>query len=44
MLVDTFPALYQRSVLPMWSVEVWGVIWAVIIGFIAVKLYRKMEA
>ena len=44
MLVDTFPALYQRGVLPMWSVEVWGVIWAVIIGFIAVKLYRKLEA
>ena len=44
MVVDTFPALYQRGVLPMWSVEVWGVIWAVIIGFIAVKLYRKLEA
>ena len=44
MLVDTFPALYQRDVLPMWSVEVWGVIWAVIIGFIAVKLYRKLKA
>jgi uncharacterized membrane protein YhfC len=44
MLVDIFPALYQRGVLPIWPVEVWGVIWAVIIGFIAVKLYRKLEA
>ena len=44
MAVDTFPALYQRGVLPMWPVEVWGVIWAVIIGFIAAKLYRKMVA
>ena len=23
MLVDTFPALYQRTIVPLWSVEVW---------------------
>ncbi len=44
MLLDTFPALYQRDVLPLWTVEVWTAIWAVVIVFIAGKLYRKMEA
>ena len=43
MLMDTFPALYQRGVLPLWAVEVWGAFWAGIIVFIAVKLYRKMK-
>ena len=44
MLGDTFPALYQRGVLPLWSVEVWGTAWTVVIVFLAVKLYRKMNA
>ena len=44
MLMDTFPALYQRGVLPLWSVEVWAAVWTVVIVFIAVKLYRKMKA
>ena len=35
MLADTFPALYQRSVLPLWAVEVWGAFWAGAIVFIA---------
>ena len=43
MLADTFPALYQRSVVPLWSVEVWAALWTAIIVFIAVKLYRKMK-
>ena len=43
MLADTFPALYQRSVLPLWAVEIWGAFWAGVIVFIAVKLYRKMK-
>ena len=43
MLGDTFPALYQRGVLPLWSVEVWGAVWTAVIVFIAVKLYRKMN-
>ena len=41
MLMDTFPALYQRGVVPLWAVEVWTAVWTVIIVFIAVKLYRK---
>ncbi len=44
MLTDTFPALYQRGVLPLWPVEVWAALWAVIIVFLAGKLYRKMKA
>ena len=43
MLMDTFPALYQRGVLPLWSVEVWSAVWTVITVFIAVKLYRKLK-
>ena len=44
MLMDAFPALYQRGVLPRWSVEVWAAAWAVVTGFIAGKLYGKMKA
>lgn len=43
MLMDTFPALYQRTIVPLWSVEVWAALWTAIIVFIAVKLYRKMK-
>ena len=43
MLADTFPALYQRNILLLWAVEIWGVFWAGIIVFIAGKLYRKMK-
>ena len=42
MLMDTFPALYQRGVAPLWSVEIWGTVWMIVIMFIAVKQYRKM--
>ena len=44
MLIDTFPALYQRGVLPLWAVEVWAAVWTAVIVFIAGKLYRKMKA
>ena len=44
MLVDTFPALYQRGVVSLWTVEVWVALWTAVIVFIAVKLYRKMKA
>jgi len=44
MLADTFPALYQRSVLPLWVVEVWGTFWSVVILLVAVKLYRRMTS
>ena len=43
MLMDTFPALYQRGVVPLWTVEVWGAFWAAATGFIAVRLYQKMK-
>ena len=43
MLMDTFPALYQRGVVPLWSVEVWDAFWAAATGFIAARLYRKMK-
>ena len=43
MLMDTFPALYQRNVVPLWSVEVWAAAWTAVAVFLAVKLYRKMK-
>lgn len=43
MLADTFPALYQRSVVPLWAVELWAAFWTVIVVFVAVKLYRKLK-
>lgn len=43
MLMDTFPALYQRGLVPLWAVEVWVAAWAAIVVFIAVKLYGKMK-
>ena len=44
MLMDTFPALYQRGVVPLWSVEVWAAVWTAVVVWIAVKLYGKMKA
>ena len=41
MLTDTFPALYQRGVLPLWAVEIWAAFWAAAVGWIAVQLYKK---
>ena len=41
MLMDTFPALYQRGLVPLWSVEVWGAFWTAAVLLIAAKLYRK---
>ncbi len=43
MLMDTFPALYQREIIPLWAVEVWAAVWTAVVIFIAVRLYRKME-
>jgi len=39
MLMDTFPALYQRDIVPLWAVEVWAAFWAFIVSCIAMKLY-----
>ncbi|MBR0464256.1 MAG: YhfC family intramembrane metalloprotease [Clostridia bacterium] len=44
MMMDAFPALYQRGVVPLWSVEVWAACWTAVITFVAVKLYGKMKA
>ena len=41
MITDTFPAMYQRGLLPLWLVEVWTAFWAAVIVFVAMKLYRK---
>ncbi len=38
MLADTFPALYQRGVVPLWAVEIWIAFWTAVIVCIAVKL------
>ena len=43
MLMDTFPALYQRGMVPLWSVEVWAAVWTAVVILIAVRLYRKMK-
>lgn len=43
MLIDAFPALFQRGIVPLWSVELWGALWTVIVVVIAVKLYKKMK-
>jgi uncharacterized membrane protein YhfC len=43
MLMDTFAALYQRGVVPLWSVEVWAAFWTAVIVFVAVRLYGKMK-
>ena len=43
MLMDAFPALYQRGAVPLWAVEVWAAFWAAAVVFIAVRLYGKMK-
>ncbi len=40
MLMDTFPALYQRGMMPLWAVEAWAAFWVVVVVFIAMRLYR----
>lgn len=44
MLADTFPALYQRDLVPLWSVEVWAAICTAAVVYIAYKLYSKQES
>ena len=43
MLADTFPALYQRGILPVWAVEIWIAFWTLMIMLIAAKLYKRMS-
>ncbi len=40
MLMDTFPALYQKGIMPLWLVEVWAAFWTVVVVFFARRLYR----
>lgn len=42
MLMDTFPALYQRGLIPLWPVEVWEAFWTAAVGFMAARLYRNL--
>ncbi len=44
MLMDLFAALYQRSVVPLWAVEVWAAFVTAGVVMIAMKPYRQMEA
>lgn len=41
MLADTFPGLYQRGVVPLWTVEGWAAVWVLMILLIAGKLYSS---
>ena len=43
MLMDTFPALYQRGVVQLWTVEIWAALWTAVVVYISVRLYRKMQ-
>ena len=43
MLADTAPALYQRGVVPLWAVELWGAVWAAAIMILAVRCYRELK-
>ncbi len=43
MLMDTFPALYQRGAVPLWAVEVWAAFWTGTVLLIAAGAYRKMR-
>lgn len=43
MLADTFPALYQRGLLPLWTVEGWAAVWTAVILFVAGRFYRSLR-
>ena len=43
MLMDLFPALYQRGAVPLWSVELWAAAWTAVAVFTAGRLYRSMQ-
>ena len=43
MLMDTFPALYQRGIVSIWAAEIWVALWTAAVVCIAVKLYAKMD-
>ena len=43
MIMDLFPALYQRGIVPLWAVEGWAALWTAVVVSIAVQLYGKMN-
>ena len=43
MLTDAFPALYQRGAVPLWTVELWTALWAAVIVFLALRLYKNLQ-
>ena len=43
MLMDLFAAMYQRGVVPLWSVEVWTAFWTVAVVCLALRLYKEMQ-
>ena len=43
MLMDTFPSLYQRGVVQLWTVEIWAALWTAVVVSIAVRLYKIMR-
>ena len=43
MLMDLFAAMYQRGVVPLWSVEVWAAFWTVTVVCLALRLYKEMQ-
>ena len=43
MLADTFPALYQGGLLPLWTVEGWAAVWTAVILFVAGRFYRSLR-
>ena len=43
MLMDTFPALYQKNVVPLWSVEIWAALSTGIVVLTATRLYRILK-
>ncbi len=43
MLMDTFPALYQRGIMPLWVVEVWVAFWTVFVVYIVVRLNQLIS-
>ncbi len=44
MLADTFPALYQRSAVPLWAVEVWVALWTAVTVYAAARCFRRLKA
>lgn len=43
MIIDIFPALYQRQVIPMWLCEIWTAVWVAVIITLAARLYKQMK-